>query len=109
MNTDRITKITHTATQGVKAPNEKPKKLYVTAEILYAPARTATLIRSKHREEQQAKRLGKKRIFAVWREVAHCLAGHGRPTFVDLDTSGPFRSRIYHTPEGTNVYQRNRE
>ena len=42
----------------------------------------------------------------MWREATDWVAGHGRPTHVDLDTFGPFRFRIYHTSEGKNVYHR---
>ena len=85
----------HIATQEVKATKVKPRKPYVRP------------IRSKHKEEQHATRLDKNRNFAAWREVTHWVAGHKRPTFDGLDTFRPFRSKIYHTPEGTNIYQRN--
>ena len=52
------------------------------------------------------KRLDKKMAFAVWREVSHWVAGHKHPTLVDLVMFGLFKSKIHHTPEGTNAYQR---
>ena len=52
------------------------------------------------------KRLDKKRIFAVWREVSHWVAGHKRPTHVNFDTLGIFKFKIQNTPEGTNAYQK---
>ena len=96
----------HTAANGVKANKVKPMKPYVTAEILDVSAHRARLIKTKHREEQQAKRHDRKKLFAVWRDVTHWVAGHRRPTHVDLDTFGPFRFRIYPTSEGKNVYHR---
>ena len=100
------TRIIHDAMRGVKATKVQPRKLYVIDAILEASDHRARLIRTKHREEQQVKRRVKKRIFAVWREVSHWVAGHKRPTHVDLDTFGPFKSKIHHTPECTNAYQR---
>ena len=81
-------------------------KPYVTDAILEVSAHRARLIRTKHREEHYVKGLDKKRIFAVWREVSHWVAGHKRPTHVDLDIFGPFKSKIHHTPEGTNANQK---
>ena len=78
----------------------------MTDAILEVSALRARFIRTRHREEQQVKRLDKKRIFAVWREVSHWVAGHRRPTHVDLDIFSFFKSKIHNTPEGTNVYQR---
>ena len=80
-------------------------KPYVTDASLEASVHRARFIRTKHREEQQVKRLDKKRIFAVWREVSHWVAGHKRPTHVGLDKFGHFKSKIHSTPEGTNAHQ----
>ena len=101
-----LSKIMHDATRGVTATKVKPMSSYVTADILEVSAHRARLIRTKPREEQQVQRLDRKRIFAVWREVSHWVAGHTRPSHVDLDAFGPFRSKIYVTPEGINAYQK---
>ena len=47
-----------------------------------------------------------KRVFAVWREVPHWIAGHERPTHVSLDSFGAFHSSINNIKHGTNAYQR---
>ena len=98
-----LAKIIHEATQGVNATKVKPRKPYVTADILEVAAHRARLIKTKHKEEQHTKRLDRKKMFAVWREVTHRVAGHKRPTLEDLNTFGPFRTNIYHTPEGTDA------
>ena len=56
----------------------KPRKPYVTDDILEVSAHRDRLIRTKHREEQQTKRLDRKMIFAVWREDSLWIAGHKR-------------------------------
>ena len=102
-----LTRIIHDAICGAKVTKVQPMKPYVIDAILEVSVHRARLIRTKHREEQQVKRLDKKHISAVWREVSQWVTGsHKRPTHVDLDTLGFFKSKIHHTPEVTNVYQR---
>ena len=60
-----LTKIVHEATQGVKTTKVKPRKPNVTADILEVSAHRDRLIKSKHREEQQTKRLVRKMIFSL--------------------------------------------
>ena len=88
-----FTRIIHEATEGVSATTVRPRKLYVTDAILEVSAHRASLIKTKRREEQQVKRLDGKRIFAVWKEVTHWIAGHKRPTDVALISFGAFRSK----------------
>ena len=61
---------------------------------------------NKHREEQQVKRLDRQRVFAVWREATHWIAGHRRPTHVSLATFGDFQPRRDSAKQGNHVYQR---
>ena len=88
-----LSKIIHEATGGVASTKIKPRKPYATDAILEVSAHRARLIRTKHREEQQVKRFDRQRVFAAWREVAHWVAGHRRPTHVSLDTFGEFKPR----------------
>ena len=90
-----LTRIIHYATRSVTGTNVQPRKPYVIHAILAVSAHRARFIRTKHRGEQQVSRLDKKKIFAVWREVSHWVAGHKRPTHVDLDTFGHFKSKIH--------------
>ena len=85
-----LTRIIHEATEGVSATKVKPMKPYVTDAILEVSSYRARLIRTKHREEQQVRRLDRKRIFAVWKEVTHWTAGHKCPTDVPLSSFGAF-------------------
>ena len=75
-----LTKIIHGATEAVAARKTKPRKPYVTEEFLEVSAHRARLIKSKSREEKQAKRLDQKRVIVAWKEVSHWIAGHRRPT-----------------------------
>ena len=63
-------------------------KPYVTDAIFEVFVRRAKLIKIKYREEKQVKRFDRQRVFAVWREATHWVAGHRRPTHVALDTFG---------------------
>ena len=74
-----LTKIIHEAAEGVAATKVKPRKLYVTDAILEVSAHRTRLINTKHREEKQVTFLD---FFAVWKEVAHWIVGHKRPTHV---------------------------
>ena len=74
-----------------------------TDAILEVSAYRARLIKTKHREEQQDKRLVRKRVFAVWRKVTHWIAGHKRPTHFALSSFGVFHFSIYNINEGTDV------
>ena len=89
-----LTRIIHEATEGVTATNVKPRKPYVTDAILEVSAHRTRLIKTKHREEKQVKLLDRKRVFAVWREVTHWIAGHKRPTHVSFDSFWAFHSNI---------------
>ena len=97
-----LTRIIHEAT----AATVKPRKPYVTDAILEVSGYMARLIKIKHREEQQVKRLVRKRVFVVWREVTNWIAGHKRPTHFALSCFGVFHISIYNIHEGTDVYQR---
>ena len=77
-----LTNIMHRAVDGVQANKIRPRTLGVSAEILEVSAHRARLIKTKHREELQAKRHDV--CFCFGREATH-------PTHVDLDTVGPFR------------------
>ena len=83
----------------------KPVFLYVIDAIVEVSAHWARIIRTKHREEQQVKRLDKKRMFAVWKEVTHWIAGHKGPTHVPFVSFCAFHFNIYNTNAGTNAYQ----
>ena len=75
-----LTKIIHGATEAVSAKKIKPMKPYVTEEFLEVSAHRARLIKSKFREEKQAKRFDQKRVIAAWKEVSHWISGHRLPT-----------------------------
>ena len=68
-----LTKIIHGATEAVSAKKIKPMKPYVTEEILDVSAHRARLIKSKSREEKQAKRFDQKQVIAAWKEISHWI------------------------------------
>ena len=89
-----LTNIIYGATEAVSAKKIKPRKPYVTEEVLEVSAHRARLIKSKSREEKQAKRLDQKRIIVAWEEISHWIAGHRRPTHEPLGNFAEFHLRI---------------
>ena len=65
-----LTRIIHGATEVVTARKIKPRKLHATKEILEVRAHRARLIRSKPREEKQAKRFDQKQIIVAWKKIS---------------------------------------
>ena len=100
-----FTNIIHGATEAVSAKKIKPMKPYVTEQILEDSAYRARLIKSKSREEKQAKRLDQKRAIVAWKYISHWIAGHRRPTHELLGNCEEFRTRICQRLPDTNVYQ----
>ena len=100
-----LTKIIHGATEAVSAKKIKPMKPYVTEEILEVSAHRARLIKSKSREEKQAKCFDQQRFIVAWKEITHWIAGHRRPTHELLMFFAEFQSRICQRLPDTNVYQ----
>ena len=97
-----LTRIIHGATEAVTARKIKPRKLYVTEEILEASAHRARLIRSKSREEKQAKRLDQKRVIAAWKQS---LSLDCRSSASDPGTSGDFSGILIENSPKTARYQ----
>ena len=99
-----MTRIIHGATEAVAAKRIKTTELFVTDAILEVSAHRARLIRSKSREEKQAKRFDQKRAIAAWKEVSHWIAGHRRPSHEPLDICWKCQSRACQRLPNNNVY-----
>ena len=104
-HSQELPRIIHGATEAVTAMKIKPRKPYVTEEILEVSAHRARRIRSKSREEKQAKRFDQKQIIVAWNAVSQWIAGHRRPTHEPLGKFKEFQSRICQRLPDTNVYQ----
>ena len=81
---DELTKMIHEATRGKSTKKTKPMKPYVTDDILKVSAQRTRLIKTIPREKNYAKFQHRKRVFSVWREISHWIAGHRRPTHVSF-------------------------
>ena len=97
--------IIHGAKEAVSAKKIKPMKPYVTEEIQEVSGRRARLIKSKSREEKQAKRLDQKRVIVAWKEIVHWIAGHRHPTHELVGNFAEFQSRNCERLPDTNVYK----
>ena len=100
-----MTKIIHGATEVVSAKKIKPRRPYVTDEILEVSAHRTRLIKTISREEKYAKHLDHRRVIKAWKEVSRWIAGHRCPTHEPWNMFVNSRhafAKDYQTPMLTN-------